>query len=104
MGKCSVTSACRIPDCELWPSSSKLNPRVPSSVGLSKFDLRPAGIIQSFKLQDLPLQRGGRFYQETAAYGHFGRTDLDLPWEKTDKTEQLKQAIQGQSSAQPLSV
>ena len=45
------------------------------------FDLRPGAIIETFKLRELPGQRGGRFYQDVAAYGHFGRTDLDLPWE-----------------------
>ncbi|MEL6164353.1 MAG: methionine adenosyltransferase, partial [Cyanobacteria bacterium J06628_3] len=35
--------------------------------------------------------RGGRFYQDVAAYGHFGRTDLDLPWERTDKAQLLRQ-------------
>ena len=47
------------------------------------FDLRPAGIIQMLNLRR-PI------YKETAAYGHFGRTDVDLPWEKTDKAELLK--------------
>lgn len=47
------------------------------------FDLRPAGIIKTLDLRR-PI------YRQTAAYGHFGRTDLDLPWEKTDKAEQLK--------------
>ncbi|MFE4107540.1 methionine adenosyltransferase [Almyronema epifaneia] len=59
----------------------------------SHFELRPAGIIQAFDLQNLPAQRGGRFYQEVAVYGHLGRTDLDLPWEKTDKAALLKQAL-----------
>lgn len=53
------------------------------------FDLRPAGIIQAFGLRHLPSERAGRFYQDVAAYGHFGRTDLDLPWEQTDKAELL---------------
>lgn len=57
------------------------------------FDLRPAGIIQMFDLCRLPSERGGRFYQDVAAYGHFGRIDLDLPWEKTDKAELLRQAL-----------
>ncbi|MBR4026822.1 MAG: methionine adenosyltransferase [Lachnospiraceae bacterium] len=48
-----------------------------------EFDLRPAGIIKMLDLRR-PI------YRETAAYGHFGRTDLDLPWEKTDKVEVLK--------------
>lgn len=48
------------------------------------FDLRPAGIIQTLNLRR-PI------YAQTAAYGHFGRTDIDLPWEKTDKAALLKQ-------------
>ncbi len=50
------------------------------------FDLRPAGIIRMLDLRR-PI------YKQTAAYGHFGRTDLDLPWEKTDKTETLKKYL-----------
>lgn len=57
------------------------------------FELRPAGIIQTLNLRHLPQERGGRFYQDVAAYGHFGRTDLDLPWEKTDKVAQLKEYL-----------
>ncbi|MFM5886800.1 MAG: methionine adenosyltransferase [Dolichospermum sp.] len=57
------------------------------------FELRPAGIIHVFNLRNLPNERGGRFYQDVAAYGHLGRTDLDLPWERTDKVEVLKQAL-----------
>nr|WP_242516555.1 methionine adenosyltransferase [Corynebacterium mendelii] len=49
------------------------------------FDLRPAAIIK-----DLDLLRP--IYAQTAAYGHFGRTDLDLPWENTDRAEALRQA------------
>ena len=48
------------------------------------FDLRPAAIIR-----DLDLRRP--IYRQTAAYGHFGRTDIDLPWEHTDKAETLRQ-------------
>ncbi|OKH18577.1 methionine adenosyltransferase [[Limnothrix rosea] IAM M-220] len=55
------------------------------------FELRPAGIIQAFDLRNLPGDRQGRFYQNVAAYGHFGRTDLDLPWERLDKVDILKQ-------------
>lgn len=58
------------------------------------FELRPAGIIQTFNLQNLPAERGGRFFQDVAAYGHVGREDLDLPWEKTDKAALLKAAFQ----------
>ncbi|MCH5280843.1 MAG: methionine adenosyltransferase [Lachnospiraceae bacterium] len=50
------------------------------------FDLRPAGIIKMLDLRR-PI------YKQTAAYGHFGRTDLDLPWEKTDKVEELKKYL-----------
>ncbi|NJR50218.1 MAG: methionine adenosyltransferase [Leptolyngbyaceae cyanobacterium CSU_1_3] len=57
------------------------------------FELRPAGIIQAFNLRGLPGEREGRFYQEVAAYGHFGRTDLELPWEQTDKAALLKEAL-----------
>ncbi|WP_425217202.1 methionine adenosyltransferase [Tumidithrix helvetica] len=57
------------------------------------FDLRPAAIIKNFNLQKLPGERGGRFYQDVAAYGHLGRTDLDLPWEKTDKVELLQKSV-----------
>jgi S-adenosylmethionine synthetase len=46
------------------------------------FDLRPGAIIENFGLRNLPQQRGGCFYQDVAAYGHFGRTDLQLPWEE----------------------
>ncbi|MHA6804904.1 methionine adenosyltransferase [Salinifilum ghardaiensis] len=49
------------------------------------FDLRPAAIVR-----DLDLLRP--LYAQTAAYGHFGRTDLDLPWERTDRVEALQQA------------
>ena len=57
------------------------------------FELRPAGIIQTLNLRNLPQERQGRFYQDVAAYGHFGRDDLDLPWEKTDKAELLKEFL-----------
>ena len=59
----------------------------------ANFELRPAGIIQTFDLTKIPGQRDGRFFQDTAAYGHFGRTDIDLPWEQTDKVEALKAAF-----------
>jgi len=57
------------------------------------FELRPAGIIEAFNLRQLPGERNGRFYQQVAAYGHVGRTDIDLPWEKTDKVALLKEAV-----------
>lgn len=51
-----------------------------------EFDLRPAGIIKTLDLRR-PI------YKQTAAYGHFGRTDVDLPWEKLDKVEDLKKYV-----------
>jgi S-adenosylmethionine synthetase len=60
------------------------------------FDLRPGAIIENFGLRTLPRDRGGRFYQDVAAYGHFGRTDLDLPWENVEATAALlRQATAG---------
>jgi S-adenosylmethionine synthetase len=56
-----------------------------ASLILEHFDLRPGAIIR-----DLGLRRP--IYQQTAAYGHFGREDLDLPWERIDKAELLRQA------------
>ncbi|MFV5784281.1 methionine adenosyltransferase domain-containing protein, partial [Pediococcus acidilactici] len=50
------------------------------------FDLRSAGIIQMLDLKR-PI------YRQTAAYGHMGRTDIDLPWEKLDKVDALKKAV-----------
>lgn len=50
------------------------------------FDLRPAGIIKMLDLRR-PI------YKQTAAYGHFGRTDLNVPWEQTDKAEVLKEKV-----------
>jgi S-adenosylmethionine synthetase len=56
------------------------------------FDLRPAGIIKSLNLRR-PI------FEQTAAYGHFGRTDLDVPWERTDRAEQLKSAVKSGATA-----
>ena len=57
------------------------------------FDLRPGAIIEQFKLREMPSLNCGRFYRDTAAYGHFGRPDLNLPWENVaDKAASLKQA------------
>ena len=52
----------------------------------SNFDFRPAGIIKMLDLRR-PI------YKQTAAYGHFGRTDIDLPWERLDKVEDLKKSL-----------
>ncbi|MBS1956792.1 MAG: methionine adenosyltransferase [Cyanobacteria bacterium SZAS-4] len=63
------------------------------------FDLRPAAIINTFKLNELPKKHGGKFYRNVAAYGHFGRPDLELPWEKLDRVEDLKKALAKTASA-----
>ncbi|AFY69331.1 methionine adenosyltransferase [Thalassoporum mexicanum PCC 7367] len=73
--------------------TSKVDEDVLLKLVQDNFDLRPAAIIQNFNLRKLPSMRNGRFYQDVAAYGHLGRTDLDLPWEKTDKVDVLKQAL-----------
>ncbi len=61
-----------------------------SELVAKNFDLRPAAIIKNFDLRNLPAKNGGKFYQLLAAYGHMGRTDIDVPWEHTDKAEALK--------------
>ncbi|MEI7666893.1 MAG: methionine adenosyltransferase [Synechococcaceae cyanobacterium ELA263] len=64
------------------------------------FDLRPGAIIETFSLRELPQQRGGRFYRDVAAYGHFGRSDLDLPWENVAAiAATLQQATAGRVAA-----
>jgi S-adenosylmethionine synthetase len=60
-----------------------------SSLVSKNFDLRPAAIIRQFDLRNLPAKNGGKFYQKLAAYGHMGRTDIDVPWEHTDKADEL---------------
>ncbi|MGG3998487.1 methionine adenosyltransferase [Anoxybacillus kestanbolensis] len=64
--------------------TGKVSENVLIEVVRNNFDLRPAGIIKMLDLRR-PI------YKQTAAYGHFGRTDIDLPWERTDKAEALKQ-------------
>jgi len=56
------------------------------SIVRENFDLRPAGIIKMLNLRR-PI------YKQTAAYGHFGRNDLDLPWEALDKVDALKKYL-----------
>ncbi len=62
-----------------------------SALVQKNFDLRPAAIISQFDLRGLPAKNGGKFYQLLAAYGHMGRTDIDVPWEHTDKADLLKE-------------
>ena len=65
---------------ESFGTSSLSNDELTELVN-ANFDLRPGAIIENFKLRNLPQQRGGRFYRAVAAYGHVGRSDLNLPWE-----------------------
>lgn len=66
--------------------TGKLSDEKLTEIVRENFDLRPAGIIKMLDLRR-PI------YKKTAAYGHFGRTDLDLPWEKLDKVEILKKYL-----------
>jgi len=70
----------------------------------TEFDLRPAAIIDQFKLRELPSLNGGRFYQNLAAYGHVGRDDLaNVPWEKLDHVSHLK-TLAAAATKTPVSV
>ena len=55
-------------------------------------DLRPAGLVETFRLRALPQGHGGEFYRLLAAYGHFGRPELDAPWEREDLVDRLREA------------
>ena len=66
--------------------TGKLSDEKLTEIIRENFDLRPAGIIKMLDLRR-PI------YKQTAAYGHFGRNDLDLPWEKLDKAEELKKYL-----------
>ena len=66
--------------------TGKLSDEKLTEIVRENFDLRPAGIIRMLDLRR-PI------YKQTASYGHFGREDLDLPWEKTDKAEILKKYL-----------
>ena len=67
-------------------NTSKVSEDIIQDKVLELFDLTPKGIIDTLDLKR-PI------YQQTAAYGHFGRTDIDLPWEKLDKVEELKKLL-----------
>lgn len=71
--------------------TGKISEEEISELVKKNFDLRPVAIINQFDLRNLPAKNGGRFYQRLAAYGHMGRTDFDVPWERTDKAETLRE-------------
>jgi S-adenosylmethionine synthetase len=65
-------------------SDQRLTERVRES-----FEFRLAGMLKEFELRHLPARHPDGFYQKLSSYGHFGRSDLDLPWERTDMVDQL---------------
>ena len=65
---------------------SRCPTRISRASSRQAFDLRPGAIIR-----DLDLRRP--IYRQTAAYGHFGRSDLDLPWERVDRVDDLRSAV-----------
>jgi S-adenosylmethionine synthetase len=67
-------------------NTGKLKDSVIANIVKEEFDLRPRGLVEMLDLKR-PI------YQKTAAYGHFGRDDIDLPWEKTDKLDVLKKYL-----------
>ena len=67
-------------------NTGKLEDHEIAAIVLENFDLRPRGLIEMLDL-NRPI------YQKTAAYGHFGRDDLDVPWERIDKSEDLKKYL-----------
>ena len=84
-GRCWAISHCRA--SALWVvetfNSEKVAKEVIVKLVEEEFDLRPKSIIEMLDLKR-PI------YQQTAAYGHFGRIDIELSWEKTDRAEKLK--------------
>ena len=69
--------------------TSKVDENKISEAILKIFDLSPKGIEKALELRD------GKFkYQDLAAFGHIGRTDIDIPWERLNKVEELKKAIE----------
>lgn len=108
----NIVAAGLAEECELQVSYSIGQPRpvsiqvetfgtgVLSNTQLGKiisknFEFRIAGIVKQFRLRHRPGEVKGGFYQKLAAYGHVGRTDLDLPWEKTDKARMLQEYLPG---------
>jgi S-adenosylmethionine synthetase len=82
--------------------TSTLNSAQLAELVQAEFDLRPAAIIQQFDLQGLPAKHNGSFYQKLSAYGHFGRTDINLPWEAVDKVDALRTGAQQRFGVEAL--
>lgn len=72
--------------------TGRISDDVLASIVEEHFDFRLAAIMRQFRLRQLPALARGSFYQKLAVLGHMGRTDLDTPWEKTDKTDVLRDA------------
>ncbi len=73
--------------------TGKLSDDEISEIISKNFDLRPSAIINNFDMRNLPAKNKGSFYRILAAYGHFGRTDIEVPWEKTDRSEDLRKYL-----------
>jgi S-adenosylmethionine synthetase len=72
--------------------TERVSPELINKLVEEHFDLRPGALIRDLKLRS-PI------YKDTAAYGHFGRPDLDLPWERTDKADVLREAAKSATAA-----
>ena len=74
--------------------TSNIPQKVLINIVKDNFDLRPASILEKFDLKNLPKKMGGDFFIKTASYGHFGREDINLPWENVEEiSEELKKSI-----------
>lgn len=73
--------------------TGKLSDDEISNIVKENFDLSPMAIIKQFDLRNLPAKNGGKFYQKLAAYGHMGRSDINVPWETLDKVSKLKEYL-----------
>ncbi len=79
--------------------TSRLSDEELTEIVEKHFDLRPAAIVDRFQLRSLPRLNGGRFYRNLAAYGHFGRTDVTLPWEQLDVVDKLSAVLKQRLNA-----
>jgi S-adenosylmethionine synthetase len=106
----NIVAAGLADECEVWISYSiglarpvsiqaetrgtgKISDDEISELIKSHFDFRMAGIVKNFDLRRRPQEAKTGFYRRLAVFGHFGRPDLDLPWEETNRVEELKAAL-----------